>query len=174
MVTTNLPMVYPLLTIIFGPCIGKFLTSMRSTNRQRDTTPNKSLVSYGENAGYSISKGPRSNPMTNVTFSESEERIVGVMELNDMREREKERSESGSSRNLDAAATGGGPGSRGFNTDIQKDVEVNVVCQDRDGNDVAMMDAQRQQATASLEESMRRKQEGNYSFARGPNNGDAV
>ena len=102
--------------------------------------------------------------MTNVTFSESEERIVGVVELTDM----KDRSESGSSNNIDA--------NRGFNTDIQKDVEVNVVCQSRDGNELAL-EQQRQQATASLEESMRRQQ-GNFAFARGPsqrrNPGDAV
>lgn len=158
-------MVYPLLTIIFGPCIGSFLSSMRSTNKHRDTAHGtKSLVSYGENTGHS-SKGPRSNPMTNVTFSESEERIVGVVELTDM----KDRSESGSSNNIDATRGG-------FNTDIQKDVEVNVVCQSRDGNDMAL-DQQRQQATASLEESMRRQQ-GNFAFARGPsqrrNPGDVV
>jgi hypothetical protein len=167
-VTTNLPMVYPLLTIIFGPCIGNFLSSMRSTNKHRDSAHGtKSLVSYGNDTGYHSSKGPRSNPMTNVTFSESEERIVGVMEMNDM----KDRSESGSSGNVD-----GGPGGRGFNTDIQKDVEVNVVCQSRDGGDV-VLDSQRQQATADLEESMRREQ-GNYAFARGPSlrrgPGDAV
>jgi hypothetical protein len=167
-VTTNLPMVYPLLTIIFGPCIGNFLSSMRSTNKHRgDGTAQgtKSLVSYGDTA-YSSNKGPRSNPMTNVTFSESEERIVGVVELNDM----KDRSESGSSNTLDGIGA-----SRGYNKDIQKDVEVNVVCQSRDGNDLAL-DQQRQQATASLEESMRREQ-GNYAFARGPSQrhpGDAV
>jgi len=164
-VTTNLPMVYPLLTIIFGPCIGNFLSSMRSTNKHRDTAHGtKSLVSYGDNTGYSSAKGPRSNPMTNVTFSESEERIVGIVELADM----KDRSESGSSNHVDSSRGG-------FNTDIQKDVEVNVVCQSRDGNELAL-DQQRQQATASLEESMRRQQ-GNYSFARGPSQrhaGDAV
>lgn len=87
--------------------------------------------------------------------------------MNDM----KDRSESGSSNNAD-----GGPGSRGFNTDIQKDVEVNVVCQSRDGGDL-VVNSQRQQATADLEESMRREQ-GNYAFARGPSlrrgPGDAV
>ena len=169
-VTTNLPMVYPLLTIIFGPCIGNFLSSMRSTNKHRDTAHGtKSFVSYGGDTGYNSSKGPRSNPMTNVTFSESEERIVGVVELNDM----KDRSESGSSNNVDGTG-------RGFNTDIQKDVVVNVVCQSRDGKDLALdlaLDQQRQQATADLEESMRREQ-GNYAFARGPSQrrgpGDAV
>jgi hypothetical protein len=164
-VTTNLPMVYPLLTIIFGPCIGSFLSSMRSTNKHGDMARgSKSLASYGDNTGYS-SKGPRSNPMTNVTFSESEERIVGVIELNDM----KDRSESGSSNTIDRSRGG-------FNTDIQKDVEVNVVCQSRDGNELAL-DQQRQQATASLEEGMRRQQQGNYAFARGPSQrhaGDAV
>jgi hypothetical protein len=81
----------------------------------------------------------------------------------------KDRSESGSSGNVDGSG-------RGFNTDIQKDVEVNVVCQSRDGHDLAL-DQQRQQATADLEESMRREQ-GNYAFARGPSQrrspGDAV
>ena len=80
-------MVYPLLTIIFGPCIGSFLSSMRSSYKHRDTAHGtKSLLSYGENTGYS-SKGPRSNPLTNVTFSESEERIVkegGDVRMQDM------------------------------------------------------------------------------------------
>lgn len=152
-VTTNLPMVYPLFHMLLGRHISTWVSTMRSTHKTNENTDD--LVTIGGRGLDSKVRrhpAPKSNPMTNVTFSESEERMVGVVELNDM----KSWSEAGSGKD----------GAHSHN--ITKDVEVAVVTEVRDGNEVENeQQRQRQQATASIDENASRRQ-GHFAFAKGP------
>lgn len=125
---------------------------MRSTQKFDETPRNFITVGGGGGGRESKGGGLGSNPITNVTFSESEERMVGTHEL-----------QTWSESSL-----------HGHNASIQKDVEVNIVTQDISGREIHD-DQQRQQAVASLEESMRRHQ-GHFTSVESPakknDNGD--
>lgn len=117
-ITTNLPIVYPL----FHKLLTKVYDSLPGTKRSTDPYHDKprDFVTIGGSGGpkrtptisYPISKG---------TFSESEERIMGVVHLQDMK---KGSSESSAARRED---------DRG----IQKQIEVTVARRDHDGSDDA-------------------------------------
>jgi hypothetical protein len=151
---TFIAVVYPLFYMLLGRHIKVWVSTMRSTHKTNENTDD--LVTVGGGGGQD-SKVPRNrpakgNPMTNVTFSESEERMMGVVELNDM----KTWSEAGSGKD----------GSLDHN--ITKDVEVEVVTEIRDGEEVESdQQRQRQQATASIDDGASRRQ-GHFAFARGP------
>ncbi|KAL1582165.1 hypothetical protein WHR41_09040 [Cladosporium halotolerans] len=153
-VTTNLPMVYPLFHALVAPYVSTLVSTMRSTQKQ-SSTPH-GIITVGGGGGGSGLKNARvrvsSNPLTNVTFSESEERMVGNMEMNDI----KPWSEA-SSNHTEKHALG---------QTIQKEVEVAVVCQNGVGQDT-LMDQQRQQALASIDDGAN-KDQGHFAFAEGP------
>ncbi|KAK4100639.1 hypothetical protein N658DRAFT_486676 [Parathielavia hyrcaniae] len=93
-VTTNLPMVFPLFKAWLRPLLG---SSARNTDKQYKTPDG--FRSIGGGGGGGGSSGPRShnrrathhsarvttNPLTNVTFTESEERIVNDIKLRDVK-----------------------------------------------------------------------------------------
>ena len=152
-VTTNLPMVYPLFYMLLGRHISSWVSTMRSTHKTGENTGD--LVTIGGGNLDPKAQRPRApkgnNPMTNVTFSESEERMMGVTEMNDL----KTWSEAGSGKD----------GAHSHN--ITKDVEVAVVTEVRNGEMEDDEERQRQQATAALDESASRRQ-GHFAFAKGP------
>jgi hypothetical protein len=152
-VTTNLPMVYPLFYMVLGRHISTWVSTMRSTHKTNDNTGD--LVTIGGGGlDFKVQRprAPKGNPMTNVTFSESEERMMGVVEMNNM----KSWSEASSSKD----------GMHSQN--ITKDVEVAVVTEVRNGDEVEDDEQrQRQQATAAIDESASRRQ-GHFAFAKGP------
>jgi hypothetical protein len=152
-VTTNLPMVYPLFYMLLGRHIFTWVSTMRSTQKTNENTGDLVTVGGGgQDSKVQRNRPAKGNPMTNVTFSESEERMMGVVELNDL----KTWSEAGSGKD----------GSLDHN--ITKDVEVAVVTEIRDGEEVESdQQRQRQQATASIDEGASRRQ-GHFAFARGP------
>lgn len=153
LVTTNLPMVYPLFSVFVGRHISSWVSTVRSTRRldDNDTPHSSELITIGHKGGRSASKV---NPLTNVTFSESEERMVGVPELHDAK------SEVSSAKY--------GSHDLGHGHNIQKDVEVAVVCQERSEADTNEH-LQRQQAVADLDESKR--SQGHFAFVKGPARG---
>ncbi|KAM0720863.1 hypothetical protein Q7P37_003148 [Cladosporium fusiforme] len=155
LVTTNLPMVYPLFSVLVGRHISSWVSTMRSTKKgDYNSTPSE-LVTIGH--GGHMAKGMRasSNPLTNVTFSESEERIVGTAELHDAKS--------------DISSTRNGNHDHGHGNNIQKDVEVAVVCHER-GVDASPDSMQRQQATAAIDQG-RGWHQGHSAFAMGPAKG---
>ncbi|SPQ21357.1 7631b3e2-02ea-4778-971f-d3d7b935ac79 [Thermothielavioides terrestris] len=87
-VTTNLPMVFPLFRVWLKPL---FSTVMRSSDNRLKTPEGFRSIGGGggdgsrgnARRGPHRSKGP--NPLTNVSFGSSEERIVNEMKLQDMK-----------------------------------------------------------------------------------------
>jgi len=146
-------MVYPLFYVLLGRHISSWVSTMRSTHKTNENTGDLVTIGGGGlDSKVQRHRTPKANPMGNVTFSESEERMVGIMELNDM----KSWSEAGSGKD----------GAHSHN--ITKDVEVAVVTEVRDGDEVEDAEQrQRQQATAAIDESASRRQ-GHFAFAKGP------
>jgi hypothetical protein len=153
-VTTNLPMVYPLFYMLLGRHIFTWVSTLRSTHKTNENSGD--LVTVGGGGGQDSkvqrNRPGKGNPVTNVTFSESEERMMGVVELNDL----KTWSEADSRKDTS------------LDHNITKDVEVAVVTEIRGGADVESdQQRQRQQATASIDEGASRRQ-GHFAFAIGP------
>ncbi|EEH05444.1 conserved hypothetical protein [Histoplasma capsulatum G186AR] len=72
-ITTNMPMIFPLMKSWFSTVFGSLITSLRS-NKTTGNEGSKDLRTFG-----SSRKGrgpPTANPIPNATFTESEERIV--------------------------------------------------------------------------------------------------
>lgn len=80
-VTTNLPMIFPLVKHMLSPLLDTIAQSMRSSSDKRSTDRKRSIVTFGGGGGSSgqnwRGRGPRTaNPIPQFTFSESEERIL--------------------------------------------------------------------------------------------------
>lgn len=118
-VTTNLPMLVPLIKGLVGPFFGSIISSRRSTQKLEDATP-KDLVTFGGSSKSWRGRGPpTANPITNITISESEEHIVGDIQM----------------QNLKVWSDGHDQGHR-LNTDedsrdIHKHIEIDIVSMDR-------------------------------------------
>lgn len=150
-------MVYPLFHSLLAPYVSTFVTSIRSTRKQKSTRQHD-VITVGGGGGTSGSKNGRvrvsAHPMTNMTFSESEERMVGNMEMKPWSE-----------------ASSIGTEKTGHDHIIQKEVEVAVVTtQDGVAQDT-QLDQQRQQALADLDESAK-KDHWHFAFAQGPTRKD--
>ena len=121
-VTTNLPMVFPLFKTWLTPLFGSLLTSMRSTQKIRDEPSRAGNRTFGGGVGTKQSwrgrGAPTVNPITNITFTESEEKMVDEVKLQEL----KAWSDSGESN---------GPG-RAPTSKIRRHVEVEVVSESID------------------------------------------
>lgn len=127
--------------MLLGRYISSLVSTMRSTQKFDET--HRDFITVGGGGGGKGSKSTGSNPITNVTFSESEERMMGT------------EMQAWSNSSL-----------HGHNTSIQKDVEVAVVTQEMSGREIEE-DQQRQQAVSALDDSMRQNQ-GHFTFVEGP------
>ncbi|RMY87211.1 hypothetical protein D0861_05515 [Hortaea werneckii] len=148
LVTTNLPMIYPFFAKLLGPWLNAWLSTVRPTQKTDDAPVMQGeLVTIGQSGP--TSKGRRSHPITHITYNESEERIVGPnQETSDV----EAQSEWSSIKN-------------GAQTHIiQREVEVNVVSQERAVRDEEQ-DWQRQ-LRARFPEGP--GEEGHFANARGP------
>ncbi|KAK4071750.1 uncharacterized protein Triagg1_5988 [Trichoderma aggressivum f. europaeum] len=84
-VTSNLPMLVPLLKMLIGPFIGSILSSRRSTQKLEDATP-KDLITFGGSSKSWRGRGPpTANPITNITMNESEEHIVEDVRMQNLK-----------------------------------------------------------------------------------------
>lgn len=84
-ITTNLPMIFPLLKSWFRPL---YSTMISKGSQRSDKTPTgfRTIGGGGHSGRSGRKKPPTANPITtNITFSESEERIVEDMKLQDMK-----------------------------------------------------------------------------------------
>lgn len=123
-------MIYPFFAKLLGPWFNAWLSTVRPTQKTDDMPGMQGeLVTIGQSGP--SSKGRRSHPITNITYNESEERIVGPnQEVSDV----EAQSEWSSIKN------GGG----GAQTHvIQKELEASVVSQER-GKEDRGLDRQRQ------------------------------
>ena len=76
-VTTNLPMVYPLFYMLLGRHISSWVSTMRSINKTNENTGDLVTIGGGNlDSKVQRVRASKGNPMGNVTFSESEERMV--------------------------------------------------------------------------------------------------
>lgn len=121
-VTTNLPMLVPMAKVLLGPFIGSILSSRRSTQKLDDGTP-KSLVTFGGSTKSWRGRGPpTANPITNFTISESEERIVEDVRMQDLKVWSDGRDHQGDHHHQQSRADEES-GSR----EIHKHVEIDIV-----------------------------------------------
>lgn len=151
LVTTNLPIIYPFFAKLLGPWFNAWLSTVRATQKT-DEMPGMQgeLITIGQSGP--SSKGRRSHPITNITYNESEERIVGPhQEVSDV----EAQSEWSSMKN-------GGSGAQTHI--IQKEVEVNVVSQERGEKD-GEQDWQRHLAA---KRPRGQGEQGQFANARGP------
>ncbi|KAL7620076.1 hypothetical protein AAE478_010625 [Parahypoxylon ruwenzoriense] len=147
-ITTNLPMVFPLLKVWLSPILGSLLTTMRSTHKLTDKESRSDLRTFGGGSHQTWRRRgapPTVNPITNITFSESEERMVEEVKMQDLKA-------------WNDTSTTGSNQTNGNN--IRKHVEVAVVSEAREDGI-----PERNMHVVGDEEN---QQHGNFSFARGP------
>ncbi|KAK7457394.1 hypothetical protein Landi51_01527 [Colletotrichum acutatum] len=125
-ITANLPMVFSIIKIWLGPVLGSLLTSLRSTQKLTDATP-KEIRTFGAGSNQSWrGRGPPSAyPITNITFNESEERMVNEYKMQDVKTWGDPHADntSGTTRSNSVRRS---HSNRRKNTDIRKDVEVAI------------------------------------------------
>ncbi|KAI1463532.1 uncharacterized protein F4812DRAFT_242767 [Daldinia caldariorum] len=149
-ITTNLPMVFPLIKLWLTPILGSLITTVRSQQKLTDKESRSDLRTFGGGSHQSWRRRgpPTANPITNFTFNESEERIVDDVKMQDL-------------KGWTDTSTNGSSPTRNNNHNIHKHVEVEVVSEVRDERD---MSDTRHPAIGDEENQIH----GNYSFARGP------
>lgn len=128
------------------PVFGSLLTTMRSQQKLTDKESKSDLRTFGGGSHQSWRRRggpPTANPITNITFNESEERMVDEVKMQDLKAW------------TDTSTNGSGPTSN----NIRKHVEVAVVSEMRDERELPG-----QRNPIGDEEN----QHGNFSFARGP------
>ncbi|RYP53882.1 hypothetical protein DL768_001194 [Monosporascus sp. mg162] len=149
-VTTNLPMVFPLLRTWLSPVLGSLIMSLRSTQRLDDKTPdNLRTFGAGSKPSWRRRRGPPSpHHITSLTFGGSEERMVENVKMQTLK--------PPNDTNVGAAARG--------NNNIHKDVEIAVTYEERstEGPD--------QIAIPGIEENPEPRAN-HYAFAKGPTRG---
>jgi hypothetical protein len=146
-------MIFPLLKTMLKPLLGSLLTTKRSTNNKQDATPRDMHTFGGTSARSWRGRGPpTANPITNVTFNESEERIVDELHMQDL----KTWSESSSGHPPSNHKEKGNNNT----SNILKCVEVAVVSEDRPRRTGERRNMSNEQENHQAQ--------GNCSFARGP------
>lgn len=125
-ITANLPMVFSIIKIWLGPVFGSLLTSLRSTQKLTDATP-KEIRTFGAGSNQSWrGRGPPSAyPITNITFNESEERMVNEYKMQDVKTWGDPHADN-TSGTMRSNSVRRSHSNRRKNTDIRKDVEVAI------------------------------------------------
>ncbi|KAI1101147.1 hypothetical protein F4804DRAFT_22452 [Jackrogersella minutella] len=147
-ITTNLPMVFPILKVWLSPFFGSLLTTMRSQQKLTDKESKSDLRTFGGGSHQTWRRRggpPTANPITNITFNESEERMVDDVKMQDLKGW------------TDTSTNGSAPAPN----NIRKHVEVAVVSEARDDRDLT----DNHRHVVGDEEN---QHHGNFSFARGP------
>ncbi|KAM7185647.1 hypothetical protein V8F20_011725 [Naviculisporaceae sp. PSN 640] len=137
-VTTNLPMIFPLIKVWLSPLIGSLISfTSKSGTRSKGvtgasgTTGEDKLSKGSKNRTFGTSsqtwgrRGAPVNPLTNVTFTESEEAIVGKSALENMTNDHN----AGVVKMQDMDSNGIGRSKSG-NHNIRKHVQVSVTVSD--------------------------------------------
>ncbi|RYO91997.1 hypothetical protein DL764_008200 [Monosporascus ibericus] len=149
-ITTNLPMVFPLLKTWLSPVLGSLIMSLRSTERLDDKTPdNLRTFGAGSNPSWRRRRPQSPHHITTLTLGESEERMVENVKMQTLK--------TPSNANVGAASHG--------DNSIHKDVEIAVTYEDRS---TERPDPIR---ISGIEESPEPRAN-HYAFARGPMRGN--
>ncbi|KAK3385717.1 hypothetical protein B0H63DRAFT_494579 [Podospora didyma] len=157
-ITTNLPMVFPLLRIWLGPLLGSLLsfTTRASRSTQKLDDKKGSSDAFGEASSQTWRRRPpaTANPITNITFSESEERMVdGGVKLQDLKAWS-DASHSELSGNNVADSNAG---------NIRKHVRVSIVSED-----IMSVRDRHKAVSADEEQHLPPREIGAFATARGP------
>lgn len=119
-------MVFSIIKLWLGPVFGSLLTSLRSSQKLTDVTP-KEIRTFGAGSNQSWrGRGPPSAyPITNITFNESEERMVNEYKMQNVKTWGDPHADStsGTTRSNSVRRS---HSNRRKNTDIRKDVEVAI------------------------------------------------
>ncbi|KJZ74262.1 hypothetical protein HIM_06268 [Hirsutella minnesotensis 3608] len=83
-VTTNLPMIFPLLKVWFSSAVGS-LTTARSSQKTERTPSEFRTFGGGHGPSWRGRGPPTANPITNFTFNESEERMMEDVRMQDIK-----------------------------------------------------------------------------------------
>ncbi|KAI1634251.1 hypothetical protein F4809DRAFT_652025 [Biscogniauxia mediterranea] len=88
-ITTNLPMVFPLVRSLLAPVFGSLVSSVRNTSSKKSTDKgSKGLITFGGGGddGWRHRGPSTANPITELTYNESEERILnqGNIKMQDL------------------------------------------------------------------------------------------
>ncbi|PNY25230.1 Uncharacterized protein TCAP_04832 [Tolypocladium capitatum] len=83
--TTNLPMIFPLLKIWFTAVFGSMFSLRSSQEQERTPTDFKTFGGGGSGQNWRGRGPPTANPLTNVTFSESEERMMDDVRMQNLK-----------------------------------------------------------------------------------------
>lgn len=153
-VTTNLPLIFPLVKIWLTPLLGSLMsfTTMRSSSQKLD---DKGSKTFGSTQSWRRRGGPPpANPLTNITFSESEERIVGGLKLQEI--------QNNWSDSTETPENGHSPMN---GNSIRKHVQVSVTHSDRPGAE----SPPRKSVAGDDHHQPALEGHGSYAFARGPN-----
>ncbi|KAJ4413617.1 hypothetical protein N0V82_008439 [Gnomoniopsis sp. IMI 355080] len=78
-VTTNLPVVFPFLKHVLAPYSSSLLSLARSNKKTSDNKV-KTLRTWGQGSLTDERRRRAKNPLTNITFTESEERMIELQE----------------------------------------------------------------------------------------------
>lgn len=154
-ITANLPMVFSILKHWLSPVLGSLITSVRSSQKLTERTP-KDIRTFGAGSNQSWrGRGPPSAyPITNVTFNESEERMVSDIKLQDVKSWGDPYAEQPPPSRSNSSARRSSSTKR-KNNNIRKDIEVAItteVCE-------SAKDAEGRNKTLSPR---------SFAFARGP------
>ena len=151
-VTTNLPMIFPLLKVWLSPVLGSLLTSnsMRTNSQKLDDNGSNTI---GSTPSWRRRGPPAASPITNMTFSESEERIVGGLKLQEIH-----------NNWSDSTATREHVPSPENGKSIRKHVQVSVTHSERQAGDLPP----RKSITGDDDHQPSPDGHGSYAFARGP------
>ncbi|RYP18706.1 hypothetical protein DL767_009780 [Monosporascus sp. MG133] len=149
-VTTNLPMVFPLLKAWLSPVLESLIMSLRSTERLDDeTSDHPRTFGTGSKPSWRGRGPPSQHHITTSASGESEERVVENVKMQTLKP---------------SSDTNVGPAGRGDNS-IHKDVEVAVTYDKRNKEGPGRI------AVPGIEENSEPRAN-HYAFARGPMRGN--
>lgn len=127
-------MVFSIIKQWLTPVLGSLITSMRSSQKLTEDTP-REIRTFGAGSKQSWrGRGPPSAyPITNITFNESEERIVNEIKMQDAKSWGHSYADARPSTRSDSLTRSASTGStHKHGNNIRKDVEVAITTEVRD------------------------------------------
>ncbi|KAI8305424.1 hypothetical protein K4K61_005336 [Colletotrichum sp. SAR11_59] len=132
-ITANLPMVFSIVKQWLTPVFGSLITSIRSSQRQTENTP-RDVRNFGAGSNQSWrGRGPPSAyPITNITFNESEERMVNEIKMQDVKAWGDPYADGRPPTRSHSMSRSASTASRHRNGNIRKDIEVAITTEVRE------------------------------------------
>ncbi|EEH33192.2 hypothetical protein PAAG_04245 [Paracoccidioides lutzii Pb01] len=90
-IMANMPMIFPVMKRWTTSAFGSLINLTRSSRKENDGTPRElqTFGSGGYNCGHKLSRGPpTANPIRNITFTESEERMIDEYKMRNIKNKD--------------------------------------------------------------------------------------